>query len=543
MRFHWIAALAATLLTCGLASAQPKDAGPTIEVRLRSVNDLVDKFEYLAGLAGKEDAVTQVKGLIKVLSAGGKGVEGIDPTKPIGAYATLTKEVQTSPFVVMIPIADEEQFLAMLKKRLNVTTERTDDGTFKAALPPGEIRPINEVYLRFTSGYVYAAPKAKDLDPKLLIKPEAYFAKDDGSAASLVVHIDRIPPDLKTFVLGQLELGVNEERKKNAGGETLAERRLKNFVFDTAVGGVKAVADDGKDFSVKLFAAPKTDDISAEVTLTARSGSPMAKNFASLGTRTSLPAGIVGSVANPAARAGVKVAVMDRLRKDYTDAIGDLLADVIKKASPEEEAIVKHFVEAFGPTLKAGELDAALALIGPDAKGRYQLIAAAGVTDGKKIEKFAKAVTAVAGGAVDFNFDIEKIGDFNLHRFDLKQTDEKFEKAFGTKSIWVAVSDNAIALTVEPDGKTLRAALKAKAVPAPVAFADVSAAKLLPVVQPDLKPDEVKALLKDAFGDGPIDGKDAVTLRVEAGNQLTLRLKVKGKVVRLGAGLDLLKGK
>src|SRR5436189_4641273 len=115
MRFRWSAALAAALLTCGLASAQPKEAGPTVEVRLRSVNDLVDKFEYVAGLAGKEDAVKQVRELIKVLSADGKGIEGIDPKKPIGGYATLVKELETSPFVGMIPIADEEQLLKVLK--------------------------------------------------------------------------------------------------------------------------------------------------------------------------------------------------------------------------------------------------------------------------------------------------------------------------------------------------------------------------------------------------------------------------------------------
>src|SRR5437016_6263463 len=108
MRLRWLAALTVTLLACGRASAHP-NAGPTTEVRLRSVNDLVDKFEYVAGLAGKEDAVKQVRELIKVLSADGKGIEGIDPKKPMGAYAVLTKEVESSPFVIMLPVADEAQ--------------------------------------------------------------------------------------------------------------------------------------------------------------------------------------------------------------------------------------------------------------------------------------------------------------------------------------------------------------------------------------------------------------------------------------------------
>src|SRR5436305_5919976 len=172
MRYRLLAAVATTLLATGLASAQP--AEPTVEVRLRSVNDLVDKFEYVAGLAGKEDAVKQVRELIKVLSADGKGIEGIDPKKPMGAYATLAKEVETSPFVVMIPIADEDQFLKALKNRLDVTPEKGDDGTLKVAVPI-----LNELHLRFTGGYLYVSQKAKDLDAKALVTPKAFFAKDD----------------------------------------------------------------------------------------------------------------------------------------------------------------------------------------------------------------------------------------------------------------------------------------------------------------------------------------------------------------------------
>src|SRR5437016_4189912 len=100
MRFRWPAACAALFLTSGLAPAQPK--APTVEVRLRSVNDLVDRFEFVAGLAGKEDAVKQVRELIKALGADGKGVEGIDPKKPIGAYAILEKDIATSPFVILV---------------------------------------------------------------------------------------------------------------------------------------------------------------------------------------------------------------------------------------------------------------------------------------------------------------------------------------------------------------------------------------------------------------------------------------------------------
>ncbi|MCI0705136.1 MAG: hypothetical protein L0241_29095 [Planctomycetia bacterium] len=539
MRFRWLAAAAVVFLTSGLASAQPKVAEPTIEVRLRSVNDLLDKAEFVAELAGKEESVKQVRELIKVLSMDGKGIDGIDPKRPIGAYATLDKDIATSPVVVMVPIADEETFLTQLNARYGFTVEKGKDGTHKVVTDkPG----IEELHLRFANGYVYIARAVKDIDPKGLIQPKAYFAKDDGSVASVLVRIDQIPDDLKKFALGYIELALNEERKKNAENETAAEKQLKGLVLDAVLAGFKGLTNDGKELSVRVFADPKTDELSAEVTLTAKNGSATAKNFSALGSKTSLPAGIV-AVTNPAARANVKIAVTDGMRKEYVAAIDALLADVKKNAPAGAEDWFKQLADAIEPSLKAGELDAAASLIGPDAKGRYQLIAALGVKDGKKIEKFVKDLAPFIGEAGEFTFDIEKIGDFALHRIDLRNTPDEFEKAFGTKSIWLGVSDKHLVLSIEPDGATIKKGLKAKAVPVAVMSGEVSLAKLLPLIQPDLKPDELKALIKDAFGDGPTTGKDTIGFSVEGGDKLTVKFKVKGKAVRLGAGLDLLKGK
>jgi hypothetical protein len=541
MRYRLLAAVAATFLSAGLASAQPAGAAPTVEIRLRSINDLVDKFEYVAGLAGKEDAVKQVRELIKVLSAEGKGIEGVDPKKPMGAYATLEKQVESSPFVVMLPIADEERLLKMLKERLDVTPEKGEGGTQKVAVPI-----INELHLRFANGYLYVSQKAKDLDAKALVAPKAFFAKDDGAVLSVLVHIDRIPADLRTFALGQIEMGLNEERKKNAENETPAEKKLKGLVFDSMMGGFKGLTEDGKELSIKLFADAKSDDLSAEIVLTAKSGSATAKNFAALGSRTSAPAGIVAST-GAAAKGNVKVAITDGMKKEYAAAIDALLEDAVKKAPADQEELAKSAVAALAPSLKAGDLDAAGALIGPDAKGRYQAIGAFAVKEGKGIEKLLKELVKQFGPfieqAVEFKFDVETVGDYSLHQINIKEDNEKLDKLFGTKTVWLATSDKTFAFSIESDGAMIKKGLKAKAVPAPALSGEVALAKVIALAQPDLKPDELKALLKDAFGDGTTTGKDTITFSVDGGDKLAVKAKVKGKAIRLFAGLDLLKGK
>ncbi|QJX00134.1 hypothetical protein [Frigoriglobus tundricola] len=542
MRFRWLAAVALSFLATGIAHAQPNATGPAVEVRVRSVNDLVDKFGYVAGLAGKEDVVAQVREMIKQLTADGKGIEGIDPKKPTGAYATLTKDIEATPFVILVPIADEEQFLKALKTRLDVTPEKADDGTLKVAVPF-----INALHLRFTNGYLYVSQKVEGLDAKALITPKAFFAKDDGAVASVVVHVDRVPDDLKTLFLGQFELSVNEERKKSQSKQNAIEKKSANLVVDAGIGAVKGLIEDGQELSVKVFADPKSDELSAEVTLTAKSGTATAKNITALGRKTSLPAGIVGAGAASVARGNVSVAVTDGMKKDYADLIDLMLAEALKNPPGGQEELAKQLVGAIGPTLKSGELDASSAFIGPDAKGQYQVIAAFAVKEGKGIEKLLKDVVKQFGPMIEqagtVKFDVETVGNFSLHSFELQNVDDKLDKVFGTKTIWLAISDTCIAFSVEPDGATIRKGLKAKAVPVPVVSGDLAVAKFLPLVRPDLKPDELKALIKDAFGDSPPGGKDTVKFSLEGGKQLSVKFVVKGKAIKMGAGLDLLKGK
>jgi len=94
---------------------------------------------------------------------------------------------------------------------------------------------------------------------------------------------------------------------------------------------------------------------------------------------------------------------------------------------------------------------------------------------------------------------------------------------------------------MEPDGTAIRAGLKAKPATASVLNVEVSLAKLLPLVGKELKPDEVKALIKDAFGDGGPAGKDIVKVSITGGSRLTAKASVKGKGVRLIFGANIIK--
>jgi hypothetical protein len=533
MRFRWVAVLAALFAITGVtnvqAQGQPGKAEPTIEIRLRSVDDLINKAEYVSGLVGKDELVKQARQIVKQV------IQGIDTKQPIGLYVNLTSDVVNSPFTVMIPVGDKESLLKLLKDRLDATPEK-DDGTFKGAVPL-----INEVHMRFANDYLYIARSVKDLDPKTLPTPKAFFGKDDGSVGSLIVHFDKIPAELKTFIVGQLELGIAEQRRKNGEKESPPEKLLLDWVAENITGGVKTLLEDAKDLNVRVFIDEKADDLSAEVTLTAKSGSTLSKNIRSLAGKSSFPAATVSNK-DIVGRFTAKGSMPDGVKKDLDKVVDTAIAEILKKTPENDKPPLERVLNTIAPTLKAGELDAALALTGPDSKGNHTLVAATGVKKGKDIEKLLKDFAPHLGQVADFDFDVDTVGAFALHKITFKELPEKIEKVFGTKKLWVAISDDYVVLSIEPEGTAIRAGLKAKPVAVPALELEVHFAKLLTIVAPELKQDEVKSLLKDAFGDASPNGNDTLHITITGGEQLTVKGKLKGKSVRLLAGLRQLRG-
>ena len=463
MRAYLLAAVAAAFVGAGAVQAQPakkeapvKAAEPTVELRVRSLNDLLDKAEVVGAIAGQEELFKGVKALLKVLTREKTGLEGLNTKLPFGFYADLSVDLVNSPAIIMIPIADEKRFLEMLKSRLDVDTEKAEEGTYKASVPI-----VNELYLRFADGYLYVGRSVQALNPKVLIAPKTFFAKDDGALASLIVRFEGIPKEVKDFIFGQFEFTVKEQRQKNGPNEDPIQRIFLDWFGDAITDGLNTLFGDAKELGLRVFIDEKTQELSAEASLTAKKGSTLSKTIASFASKSSVPASIV-AVKDPVVQASAKAGLTPDLKKRFDAVVDKAAAEVEKIVDPNAMAVVRQALDAIIPTLKAADLDLAFSLSGPNAKGHHTLLVAASVKKGKEIEKLLKEVSNFAGGAADFDFDREKIGDFNLHKITLNDGPPQLEDVFGTKTFWVAISDSCIALSVEPDGVAIKAGLKAK---------------------------------------------------------------------------------
>src|SRR5437016_1875378 len=90
------------------AGAETKNA-PAIIVRMKSIDQQMADAEYLGRLAGSADEVNQFMEKYKARLKGNSQY-GIDVTRPLGAYASLGKDLTDSKIVFLLPIADQKAF-------------------------------------------------------------------------------------------------------------------------------------------------------------------------------------------------------------------------------------------------------------------------------------------------------------------------------------------------------------------------------------------------------------------------------------------------
>src|SRR5437868_12056206 len=110
----WCAALTATvLLALPLAAA---DTGPAAMLQTASAGKILKDVREAAGIVAGEHGPKAIDDFLKS-SLGEKGFSGLDLAKPILGYVIFDeKDAEKTRFVMLVPIAKEEDFLDFLKR-------------------------------------------------------------------------------------------------------------------------------------------------------------------------------------------------------------------------------------------------------------------------------------------------------------------------------------------------------------------------------------------------------------------------------------------
>jgi hypothetical protein len=196
MLLRWLACVPLFVVLAAPLPAGEKKQGPavpTVVVRVRSFDTVVDNFKLVAGMVGTENIGQQIQGIIRS-KIGAKGLEGIDPTRPFGFYGRIGKELDDIAGVAMIPVKDEKTVLDLLENLNLKVTKNKDVYTVTTGTPV-------DAHFRFHKGYAYVtALNLGALSAGQILDPEQVFPSGQTAAFSATLRIDQIPEVAKNLV-------------------------------------------------------------------------------------------------------------------------------------------------------------------------------------------------------------------------------------------------------------------------------------------------------------------------------------------------------
>jgi len=504
----------------GTVQAGAPAAPPTFVVRVRSIDTLVENAKLLVTLAGREEIAKQVEGLIKA-KIGVKGLEGIDTSRPLGAYGRFGKEIDDIAGAVLVPIADEKAFVGLLEDQ-NLLVTKGKDGLYTVQTGT----PI-EVYIRFANRYAYlTALNPSAIDKDKLPDPMQVLGKE-GPMFSAALRIDQLPEAARQVASAAIEQGLQDALAKEPPNETEAQKALRVAAANEVVKTMIGIISEGAEVKLSVDLDAQKKQIAANVSLSGKPGTKLAEAIANIGQRPSQ----FGALRSPEAafRGSLHLVLPEEMKKSLAKVLEEATAhgvQQIQDAKKREQAA--KVLEALAPTIRAAEADGVVQLIGPDSDRKYAILAAVKVAEGKKLgmtlENLLQDALQQAPPQVKerIHLNAATVGDVKVHRFELpddKKDIEKLRELTGDTNLHVAFASDAVFFAVGKSGLgVLKTALAAKtAGPSPLLLVEVDMARLAALAPTE----ELRNAAKKMF----VGGKDSM-IRIAVEGGATLRLSI-----------------
>jgi hypothetical protein len=520
--------------------ADAKAAGPAVLVRVQSINDLIATAKYVRTLIPGEpgDQFELGIGAFEAFIDKDKGsIEGIDVKNPIGLYVTFGEELTpTPPAVVLVPVADPEAVLTALKERAMLTIEKEKGDVYKTQ-PPQSPFPI---YFRFANKYAYITINdPQNIDPKTLPKPETVLGGKPEHIISATLRIDRLPDGMKRMAIAGIENQLAMGKDQPIPNETKAIKEFKDKAIDELAANLKSVLDGGEELALRINVDQKAEEVSLELELKGTQGSKLARDIQSIKDNKSVAGGAVASP-DAAANFNLSVGLSSGLKALLPPVVDDALGLARKEGNVpgEIQTKIEPLIKALLPTVKAGELDFAAAMIGPDKDNLYTVVAALKVVEGKKIETTLKDLAKkelppeVSAMIV---FDAEKLtGGASLHTVKLSEhLDEQGRKILGKSDLHLMFRDDLMVAAIGPGAvEALKRAATSQPADVGVTQLQVHLNRFVPVLGENAEQlAAARAAAEKVFGKG-VSKADTIRFSIEGGTSLKAKIAAKGKAIQ-----------
>lgn len=495
---------------------------PTFVIRVASIDTLMGHIFQLAKAIGRESEVQLAEALLKNFTGGG-GIEGLDTKKPWGMYGKIGPGGIDSEGVLLLPIADQKKFLAFLEKLGQKAEEKKGIYTLNIDQSPFPL------FFRFEKGYLWGTIRdEKSIDPATLPATEEFLAASKTGAMSLTFDFSAIPDEIKKMVVGQIEVAMGQAREKATAEKDPIKRKGQLVGAEAAGKTIVQVMNEGGELALKMDLEKATNDLVMELSFSGKSGSLLAKDMSSMGSRKGVSGGLVGpdSAYYLGMNFGLSESFAKLISESYNQGVADALANETDEKKKEWGLKLS---EAFRKLVSSGVVDYGADIRGPGANGKYNIIAAVGFPDARKLESVIRELrNEVPELAQVIQLDVAKTEKVTIHRIAVEPLPKEISDLVGNTPILVGFSDEAVYFGLGSEGQKNieKQAEKGKTV-APLFAFDMHLGNMVNILS---KTDpKMIAAAKKAF-DGK-SGSDLIEVKVASGEKLVVRASMRTQVI------------
>ncbi len=420
-----------------------------------SYSNLIGDINFIGSLADRPEMGQMLQGTIALFTQG-KGLEGVDQTKPWGVI--LQTNGQDFLPVGCIAVSDIDKVLNIVRG-FGAKIDDGEDGAKQIALPNGKT-----IHLKESNGWAYIG-QSEDAIANLPADPEAELNKivaDYDLGARIAVQ--NVPEQYRQLAVKAMKSGM-EDGLKQKDGESDADFAQRRKMAEAQIQQLETMVNEIDEVVTGWKLDIKDQKTFIDFTYRFLPGSKMAKQIAGYGTPKTNFAGFFQpdaaatfSFATQADPETIKENIeqmritMDTMRKQAEKAIDEEEDIPDNETRAAVKAALADFMDAFQATLESGQMDGGGAVhLGAD---KLTLVAAAQIKEPAKFESGLKKLAAIAAKEPDFNgvqWNAATHEGVNFHTLSVPVPEDEAEarKMFGDKvDVAIGIGSDAVYVAV-----------------------------------------------------------------------------------------------
>jgi len=521
------------------AIAQAKK--PALQMRLGSLDSLMETFYLLADRVGRKDEAKQLEQVLKS-GTGPDGIQGLDPKRPLGLYGSIGPNGVDSEAVLAVPVLDEDKMLTALTALTGGLGGKVEKGKDGGAHVLNLDQSPFPIYFRFEKKYCWATLRDESIiAPAKLPDPEVFLkAPQPGSLVSLKFDLSGVPDNLRQLAVDQLKEKMAEAKDQAPPEETVKQKALRLQIANGIEEGLISFLKDGGALSVEIGHDKATEELFMGTELLPKPGTALAKSWSNLTNSET----IGGSMAQKGTvlALSLNLKIPESLLQTFGNALQEMRDQTLaKEKDSAKKELGKSMFDSMMPTLKAGKLDMGMAFIPSKGDDHLSMLLGLRVEEGAKVEELVRKLAAVPTKPDDdkVTLDVGKLGAISLHKVEPgTNADKDAQELLGNGPGFFAVRPDAVLLGAGPEGMNLlKQGIETKTSPAPLLSLGLSFSQFSRFNSDrNIPRKKVEEAAKKAFGDKP--ESDRLKLLLESKNGIRFNLRLKTAVLTFFSELD-----